>query len=260
VALARTMWLHGYPDQALRLARQAVEQRGGHPVTISIVLTWATFVYHWSGALESAETCIERAIVHAGAHSLTPFQTVAFGLKGELLIKRGDVDAGMELLHASLDALQADRYGMYTGALGGALAAGFAVVGQLDQALMTIDKIVAQAEPGGDMFNLPELLRLRGTFLDQAADAHAAERCFLQSIELAGRQAAPSWQLRTAMDLARLRVKQDRSAEGRDMLAAAYGRFAEGFETTDLKAAKRLLDEIAGPSATRTRTAARAKR
>jgi predicted ATPase/DNA-binding winged helix-turn-helix (wHTH) protein len=260
VALARTMWLHGYPDQALHLARQAVGQRGGHPVTISIVLTWATFVFHWSGDLESVETCIERAIVHAGAHSLIPFQTVAFGLRGELLIKRGDVDTGMDLLRTSLDALYADRYGMYTGALGGSLAAGFAIVGQLDQALTTVDTIIAGAEPNGDMFNLPELLRLRGTFLDQAADTQGAERCFLQSIELAGRQGAPSWKLRTAMDLARLRVKQDRGAEGHDGLAAIYGRFTEGFETADLKAAKRLLDETAVPSTLPIRKSPRAQR
>jgi predicted ATPase/DNA-binding winged helix-turn-helix (wHTH) protein len=253
VALARTLWLHGYPDQALRLARQAVEQTRGHPVTTSIVLTWATFVLYWAGDLDGAETCIERAIVHAGAHSLTPFQTAALGLRGELRIMRGDVDAGMDLVRTSLAALHADRYEMYTASLGGALAAGFAIAGQLDRALTTIDGIIAAAEPNGDLF-LPELLRLRGTFLDQAGDAHAAERCFLQSIELAGRQAAPSWQLRTSMDLARLRVKQDRRAEGHEVLAAAYARFTEGFETRDLKAARRLLDELAEASTMPART------
>jgi predicted ATPase/DNA-binding winged helix-turn-helix (wHTH) protein len=253
IALARALWLHGYPDRALRLAKQAVEEASGHPVTISIVLTWAIVVFHWAGDLDNAEACIERAIAHAGTHSLSPFQTVASGLRGELLIKRGDVGTGADLIRASLEVLRADRYGMYTVALGGTLAAVLASTGQPDQALATINEIITEAQPNGDLFNLPELLRLRGTFLDQIADVEGAERSFLQSLELAERQAAPSWQLRTSIDLARLRIRGGRRGEAHDLLAAAYGRFSEGFETADLKAAKRLLDDMDRPSSTRVR-------
>ena len=253
IALARTLWLHGYPDQALRLAKQAAQETKGHPVTISIVLTWAIFVFHWAGDLASAETYIERAIAHSATHSLLPFQTAAFGLKGELLIKQGDVDSGMDLVRTSLEALRADRYEMYTAALGGALAAGLASVGQFDQALTTINEIITEVQPNGDLFNLPELLRLRGSFLDRIADVEGADRCFLQSLELARRQAAPSWQLRTSIDLARLRLRQDRRTEAYELLAAAYARFSEGFDTDDLKAAKRLLDDMDRPSSTRVR-------
>jgi predicted ATPase/DNA-binding winged helix-turn-helix (wHTH) protein len=254
VALARTLWLHGYPNRALRLARDAVEQTKGHPVTVSIVLTWAIFVFHWAGDLASAETSIERAIAHAGTHSLTPFQTAAFGLKGELLIKRGEVHAGMELLRSSIEMLHTDRYELYTSALGAALAVGLAMTGRPDQALTTIDGVIAEAERNSDLYNLPELLRLRGTFLDQTANAPEAERFFLQSIDLADRQDAPSWRLRTSIDLARFWLKQDRRTEGYDLLAAAYARFNEGFDTADLKTAKRLLDEMVEPSAKRIQT------
>jgi tetratricopeptide (TPR) repeat protein len=250
IALARTLWLNGYPDQALRLARGTVKETKGHPVTTSIVLTWAICVFHWAGDLESAEACIRKAIAHAVTHSLSPFQTVALGMRGELLIRRGDVDAGMKLVRSSLEALHADRYEMYTASLSGVLAAGLASTGRLEEALATINAAISNAEPNEGL-DLPELLRLRGTFLEQMMETQDAERCFLRSCDLAERQAAASWQLRTSIDLARLRLRQHRRDEAHDLLAAAYARFDEGLDTADLKAAKQLLDDMAGPFSAR---------
>jgi hypothetical protein len=45
--------------------------------------------------------------------------------------------------------------------------------------------------------------------------------------------------------LARLLGELGRCAEARDFLAPVYGRFTEGFETTELKEAKVLLEEFA---------------
>jgi predicted ATPase len=46
------------------------------------------------------------------------------------------------------------------------------------------------------------------------------------------------------MSLALLRRKQDRHDEAHGVLAAVYERFTEGFETSDLRAARRVLDEL----------------
>jgi predicted ATPase len=72
----------------------------------------------------------------------------------------------------------------------------------------------------------------------------AAEREFRQSIEVARKQSAKSWELRATMSLARLLATQDHRAEGRAMLADIYGWFSEGFDTADLMDAKALLDEL----------------
>jgi predicted ATPase len=53
------------------------------------------------------------------------------------------------------------------------------------------------------------------------------------------------WELRAAVSLARLRRDQGRHAEARDLLAAVYGWFTEGFDTADLKEARALLDALA---------------
>ena len=46
------------------------------------------------------------------------------------------------------------------------------------------------------------------------------------------------------MSLARLWGAQRRRTEAREVLAAVYGWFTEGFDTVDLKEAKKLLDEL----------------
>jgi predicted ATPase len=48
------------------------------------------------------------------------------------------------------------------------------------------------------------------------------------------------------MSLARLRQRQRKASEGRKLLASVYGRFTEGFDTTDLVAAKALLGSLGG--------------
>jgi predicted ATPase len=47
------------------------------------------------------------------------------------------------------------------------------------------------------------------------------------------------------MSMARLRRRQGKRNEARELLAPIYGWFTEGFETLDLKQAKALLDELA---------------
>jgi predicted ATPase len=48
----------------------------------------------------------------------------------------------------------------------------------------------------------------------------------------------------TATRLARLWGEQGRREEARDLLTPIYDWFTEGFDTADLKDAKRLLDEL----------------
>ena len=67
------------------------------------------------------------------------------------------------------------------------------------------------------------------------------------SVELAERQSALSWRLRASNNLARLLLRQGRREEARKSLAETYARFGEGFQTADLRTARKLLDEMARP-------------
>jgi predicted ATPase len=72
----------------------------------------------------------------------------------------------------------------------------------------------------------------------------AAEDHFRQAIDRSRRQGALSCELRAATSAARRLRDQGRHVDAISRLKEVYDRFTEGFGTTDLIAAKRLLDEI----------------
>ncbi|MET0677505.1 MAG: hypothetical protein ABW175_17045, partial [Bradyrhizobium sp.] len=75
-------------------------------------------------------------------------------------------------------------------------------------------------------------------------DVAQAERLLKQSLDLARQQAAPGWELRTAISLTKLFVRQQRHDEARGLLAPVYAGFTEGFDSPPLLAARSLLDEL----------------
>ena len=52
-------------------------------------------------------------------------------------------------------------------------------------------------------------------------------------------------ELRAAVSLSRLWQRQGKPEEACQLMAESYGWFTKGFDTRDLRAAKRLLEELA---------------
>jgi predicted ATPase len=218
----------------------------GHPVTLCIALIWAVSVSLWTGDCEGAKERIDAFAEHAERHSLTPYHAVARGVRGELAVRCGRAGDGVGELRAALEALHQDRYELLTTQFTSAVSEGLASMGRLDEALVTIEDAIAQVERGGDLFALPELLRLRGELLASVRGRalREAEAVFRRSLDMAGSQGALAWELRTATSLARLWARQGREPEAHRLLASVYGRFTEGFGTADLRAAERVLTDL----------------
>ena len=88
--------------------------------------------------------------------------------------------------------------------------------------------------------------QLKGRLFEDKSNSKEAENSLRTSIEIARRRSAKSLELRATTSLARLLAKQNRHDEARAMLAEIYNWFTEGFDTTDLKDAKALLEELSG--------------
>jgi predicted ATPase len=71
-----------------------------------------------------------------------------------------------------------------------------------------------------------------------------AENSFLRAIDVGHQQRARSWELRATTGLARLWQAQGKKDEARQMLAAIYGWFTEGFDTPNLIEARALIEEL----------------
>ena len=74
--------------------------------------------------------------------------------------------------------------------------------------------------------------------------ALAAEEHFQHALQWTRQQGALSLELRCAIGLARLWHEHGRRGPARELLAPVHGRFTEGFDTADLRAAKSLLDRL----------------
>jgi predicted ATPase len=101
-------------------------------------------------------------------------------------------------------------------------------------------------ERTGEHWCTAELNRLRGELLLLVPDPNTAdaELTFRRALAVARGQDARLWELRAAINLARVWCNQDKRAEAYDMLAPIYGWFTEGFDTADLKNARALLEEL----------------
>jgi predicted ATPase len=66
----------------------------------------------------------------------------------------------------------------------------------------------------------------------------------LKAIDIARRQSAKLLELRTATSLSRLWHQQGKKEAVRQMLREVYDWFSEGFNTTDLRDTKALLEEL----------------
>ncbi|MBI1816865.1 MAG: AAA family ATPase [Deltaproteobacteria bacterium] len=125
-------------------------------------------------------------------------------------------------------------------------AEGLRKVGRHDDALGAVGLGLAQAEQQGQHFFDADLHRLRAEILLDVGGyaVEDAEALFGQSLEIARRQEAKTFELRAATSLARLWQRQGKRDAARALLAPLYAWFTEGFATRDLKDAKLLLDEL----------------
>ena len=89
-----------------------------------------------------------------------------------------------------------------------------------------------------------EVHRALGAFHVRLSDPRSAERSLQKAIAVARSQQAKGWELRAAIDLARLWREQDKRRESYELLAPIYEWFTEGLHTQDLRQAATLLAEL----------------
>jgi tetratricopeptide (TPR) repeat protein len=90
-----------------------------------------------------------------------------------------------------------------------------------------------------------ELRRLEGVALCALNRLEEGKNALEEAMRIARSQQAKAYELRAAMDLARLLCDQGKRQQARDLLGPVYDWFTEGFDTRDLKRAKALLATLA---------------
>jgi predicted ATPase len=249
VSLTRALWLRGFADRARSIAKTAIDEAvsGVHPISICVSLAYGSPVFLWSGDLRSVENYTARLIEYAGRHSIEPYRAVGLALKGAVAIGRDELESGIDLLRGALEILTTLRLNIFVTEFMGALADGLRKHGQVEEALLTIDRAIGRATDCGSTFDMAELLRIKAQILAAIPQygRDSVMNCLTEALAVAKAQSALALELRSTIDLAHLLAKGGQRDQARHDLALVYGRFTEGFETADLRIARQLMEDLA---------------
>jgi predicted ATPase/DNA-binding winged helix-turn-helix (wHTH) protein len=246
--LASTLWLQGFPEQAELLGVRVVE--AARPLQfampLSVAMTWASFHRYLSDTdIDAVEHDIVELIEHARTHSIKPQVGIGHCFLGLCQTRRKQFDAAMPLATEGLRLLAEMRYEVFVPLILAHLSE-CAIAADRHADAVSLMAQLASRDCNREHWCMAEVLRVKGLLaLSGDDDPDAAATLFLQSAALARKQGALAWELRAAMNLARLWANQGRQREAIELLEGVYSSFTEGFETVDLLAARSLLGELA---------------
>jgi predicted ATPase len=271
---AWTLWILGYPDQALRRNQEALTlaQELAHPFSLACALAFAAGLHQFrreaGAARERAEAAMTLSTEQGFPFWLAMGRVVrgwalveqcpaisgegsVEGSRSERVAGRRQAEEGMAQIRQGLSDWQAMGIEVERPYYLALLAEAYGKLGQAEEGLGVLDGALARMSSGGRWWEA-ELYRLRGELrlrVQVGAEAKVeAEACFRQAIEIAREQGARSLELRAVMSLSRLwhsLGSQGKTEEARQMLAEVYDCFTEGFDSADLKEARALLEALA---------------
>ena len=258
--LAASLWILGFPDTALaRLADgQRLAEQCGHAFTRAFALFFAAMLHQYRRDATAARAHADADIALCKEEKFALWLAMATIVRGWTRFDAGREGEGLAEMRQGLDAYHATGAGLaHTYSLS-MLAEACVRAGRGDEALHVLDEGLAVCQRSGERVFQAELYRLQGEAAlrsvsgskTSAGDAsraalpqhESAEASFLRALEIAREQGAKGFELRAASGLCRARRAMGRADDAPTALAEVYGTFAEGFDTPDLRDARRLLD------------------
>jgi predicted ATPase len=270
--VAFTLWLLGYPTQALQRSQETLSlaRELSHPFSLAYALGWAARIHRLRGEQHLSRGFEEEWVALCTEHGFAHQLAMATISQGWGLAEEGCGEEGLvqirqglttyratreELGVSSYLILQADAYGKT-----GNFAEGYNSFAEAQEFIRNTEERFWEAE----LYRLYGELTLRQESQNvkvktqksklsqpkpQILEPEAeAEVCFHKAIDIARRQQAKSFELRAVMSLARLWQHQGKHNEAHQMLAELYDWFTEGFDTKDLREAKSLLTALSRQS------------
>src|SRR4029453_18467683 len=121
----------------------------------------------------------------------------------------------------------------------------YAEFGKKNDARRCIGEAMTAMEATKERWYEAEVYRMAGEIaLKSPESVTKGEGYFQHALAIARAQQAKSWELRTALSMARLLRDQGKRNEALDLLTPVHNWFTEGFDTLDLKEAKTLLGTL----------------
>ncbi len=224
---ARVLWMEGLPDQAMAVLRDLAEDvltLGHLPSYLNALQGSIMLVPIWCGDSAFHAGPLDRYVAYGQAHNLD--------YRG---LWRTVIDLGWRSTVEDWSFAKAKQalidlatpFNVYGNEMWAAYHPGF-----------VLPEMVDRVREGKSGWCAPEVLRGVGEGRLDAGDRGGARDAFEAALALSREQGCRAWELRAAMSLCRL---DGGTGRGRDLLAAVYERFTEGFTSHDLRTAATLL-------------------
>jgi predicted ATPase len=244
---ALTLWLLGYPAQALAHLHEALTlaHELSHPYSLAWARCWAGCVYQFRRDVPAVHEQAEAAVALSTEQSFPLWAAWGTSLRGWAAAMQGQGEVGLAQVRQGIAGFRATKSALFVPYYYTMLADVCDHLGHPDDGLQALAEAYTLIEQHEERWWEAEVCRLRGVLLlRQPGTPQAEAETWLQrALDVARRQQAKSLELRAAMSLSRLWQHQGRCAEAHELLAPVYGWFTEGFDTADLQEAKALLDE-----------------
>ena len=261
VILAISLWFLGEADRSLHLMQEglALAQQVGHRYTLNLAQTYCSQLYHLRRESAAEEVAAKAGVELAHRQGFQYWLVICtmFRCWAAAHLLPSDEPAGepaaiLAQMQEAFAGFKQTGAGLLTAYYLGVIAEAQLAAHDLEASWATLQQALSVAAVSEDRFYLPALQHLRGELILARGEAEQAvepveaeaEAAFLQAMQTAQQQEARILELRAAMSLARLWMRQGRRARAYELLAPRFAWFTEGFDTPDLQAAQRLLAEL----------------
>lgn len=205
--LALTLTIMGNVDQGVAAGETGLAHSRalGGLHTINFSLCYLASVLYIGGRTQAALRCATESLESAREQGFATWIGISQVVRGAALVKTGQVEAGLAELAGGMEAhsgMQANAYQPFVLAL---WAEGLLAAGRDGEALDALNRAIALIDAQGERFYAAEVWRLKGEALAKGNDRADVERCLREALEIARRQGAGLFELRSrqaARDLA----------------------------------------------------------
>lgn len=247
-ATALCLWMLGFPDQALKLADDAISlaNKLNHPYSMAYALFHTGLFHLWRGEMDIVGERARATQEIAEKHEFPIWSAVSICLRGAALAGKGETENGLEKFKKGITMYNELSTPPVFWPLLLLVQSGILIQsGQPKESIILIDEALKVLGEDRENPLLAEVYRLKGdVLLLISSDNHTtAESLFIKALDIARKQQTLMFELKASISLTRLWQQQGKT-EGQQILKDTYNKFTEGFTTVDLIEAQKLLSNV----------------
>jgi tetratricopeptide (TPR) repeat protein len=239
---AWTAWMLGRADIALQRIERATATHGANPFNAALADMFSSQLYTHLRDWEQSETLAHKSLAASEKNGFPQINAYSQCLLGHARSQLGRPLEGIQLIRDGIRGMLEIGSPLPIGNFMTYLAIAQGHQGAVQDALHTLEQTLDTRNH--ILVHRPETLRIRAELRSKHGLTDLVESDFREAIALARSIGAKAFELRTITNLSMMLKQLGRRNEARMMLAEVYSRFTEGLDTSDVREAKLLLDEL----------------